>query len=190
MLRVDSKLASVVQQIGTLPHYYTGRSAFQTVCRIIVGQQLSYSAASVIWARFGIACGSITPVAIDRMELAVLRQCGLSNQKAVFIKQFASRLISKEFSFKRLRSMPDCAAAECLQSIRGFGPWSVEMYLIFGLGRPDVFSLSDTGLRRAICSIYGVSKSSYAKKAIAISDRWRPCRSFACRYLWAWLDNK
>ena len=83
--------------------------------------------------------------------------------------------------------LDDAGAAEALSGIAGFGPWSVEMFLIFGMDRDDVFSVGDAGLRRAICSLYGLPKGRYERRVAAIADGWRPYRSLACRWLWGWL---
>jgi DNA-3-methyladenine glycosylase II len=190
ILTKDSVLADVISTVGPLRDYYRERTDFETVCRIIVGQQLSYRAASTIWLCVQRACKPFTPSKVSKERLETLRQCGLSKAKATYLKDVADRVSAGEFNFDEVRRCADEEASSRLRTIRGFGPWSVEMFLIFGMGRPDVFSETDAGLRRAVCRLYGVTKTQYEASIRAISDQWRPYRSYACRYLWAWLDGK
>jgi DNA-3-methyladenine glycosylase II len=84
--------------------------------------------------------------------------------------------------------MPDEEAHADLLSIKGFGPWSVEMFMTFALDRPDVFAVGDAGIRRAIGMLYKIPKHRYESRVLRPADTWRPYRSFACRYLWGRLD--
>jgi DNA-3-methyladenine glycosylase II len=183
-------MAQVVISVGKLRTYYRERTDLQTVCRIITGQQLSYRAASTIWARLQALCPSWGPKAVAGLSQDRLRGCGLSRGKAAYIHEAAARVVAGTLNFTLIRRMTDEDAAQALRSIKGFGPWSVEMFMIFSLERPDVFSVGDAGLRRAICTLYRVPKASYEHRVEKITDRWRPWRSYACRYLWAWLDNQ
>ena len=189
-LRKDPTMASVIDAVDSLPAYYAERSDFETAGRIIVGQQLSYKAASAIWQRVQMSCGRWTPQNVVRFGAKRLRASGLSGSKACFILDIAEAVATKRLSFSRIRKMPDDAAATALSELRGFGPWSVEMFMIFAMEREDVFSSGDAGLRRAICKLYGIQKHTYDKRVEAVTDKWRPFRSYACRYLWAWLDGK
>jgi 3-methyladenine DNA glycosylase/8-oxoguanine DNA glycosylase len=162
-LRKDPVMRRVIDAVGPQPSYYRERTDFETACRIIVGQQLSYAA--------------------DQ-----LRTLGLSRSKATFIQELATRTDSGDLDFRRIRKLDDIAAGEALRGIKGFGPWSVEMFLIFAIGRDDVFSIGDAGLRRAVCDLYGVPPAEYEARIDAIADHWRPYRSHACRYLWGWLE--
>lgn len=127
---------------------------------------------------------------VAALSEAALRGCGLSRGKAEYIHLVADHVASGTLNFSKIRALGDEEATAALRTIKGFGPWSVEMYLIFSLERPDIFSLGDAGLRRAICSIYKVPKASYERRVAKIADRWKPYRSYACRYLWAWLDSQ
>lgn len=186
----DRVLASVISKVGPLRTYYRERTDLETVCRIIAGQQLSYKAASTIWARTQALCPSWQAKAVADLSDQALRGCGLSRNKAAFIREAASRVVDGSLDFKAIRAMGDEDAVAALRLIKGFGPWSVEMFLIFSLERPDIFSVGDAGLRRAVCQLYRVPKDQYERRIGRISDRWRPYRSYACRYLWAWLDGQ
>ena len=188
-LRKDPVLRHVIDTIGPQPSYYRERTDFETACRIIVGQQLSYAAATTIWGRVRAVVPRWRPAEVMALTPDRLRTLGLSRSKAAFILELASRSDAGDLDFRRIRRLDDLAAAEALRGIKGFGPWSVEMFLIFALGRDDVFSIGDAGLRRAICDLYAVPPGAYESRVAAIAERWRPWRSHACRYLWGWLEH-
>jgi DNA-3-methyladenine glycosylase II len=188
LMTADPVMAKVISKVGTLKEYYRQRTYFMSICRIVAGQQLSYQAASNIWSRVIKAAPRWTPAAISQITENRLRKCGLSAAKAANIVRLAARIAAGEFSLIKLKQLDDAAVAERLQSIKGIGPWSVEMFLLFVLKRSDVFSPSDAGLRRAIVSLYDINPDSYSSLVDGIAARWRPYRSYACRYLWRWLD--
>jgi len=187
-LRRDPVMRRVIDAVGPLRDYYRERTDFETVTRIIVGQQLSYTAATTIWRRVRALEPRWRPTAVARLSADDLRARGLSGSKTRFILEAARRVVDGDLDFRRIRRLDDHAAAERLRGITGFGPWSVEMFMIFGLGRDDIFSVGDAGLRRAVCSLYGIPKAAYAARIDSIAVGWRPWRSHACRYLWGWLD--
>jgi DNA-3-methyladenine glycosylase II len=184
----DPVMRRVMAAVGSLQTYYRERTDFETVCRIITGQQLSYAAATTIWKRVRALRDSWQPEPVAGLGPARLRECGLSRNKAAFILEAAARAASGDLDFRAIRTMPDEEARDALRAIKGFGPWSVEMFLIFALDRPDVFSVGDAGLRRAVCTLYGIPPARYEARVAKVSGNWRPYRSFACRYLWGWLD--
>jgi DNA-3-methyladenine glycosylase II len=185
----DPVMRRVMAAVGRLPGYYRERTDFETVCRIITGQQLSYAAATSIWSRVRALRKSWQPGNVAGLKSSRLVDCGLSRNKAAFILEAAERVVRRDLDFAAIRSMADDEAHAQLLSIKGFGPWSVEMFMIFALDRRDVFSVGDAGLRRAICSLYGIPKARYESRVLKVAENWRPYRSFACRYLWGWLDT-
>ena len=184
----DPVMRKVIAAVGPLREYYRERTDFETVSRIIVGQQLSYAAATTIWKRAEAICPGWRAAEVAALPPDVLRAQGLSGSKTRFILEAARRVADGDLDFRRIRRMDDAKATEALRGIKGFGPWSVEMFLIFGLGRDDVFSVGDAGLRRAVCTLYDVPRERYDARVEAIAERWRPWRSHACRYLWGWLE--
>lgn len=178
----------VIDAVGPQPSYYRERTDFETACRIIVGQQLSYAAATTIWGRVRGVVPRWRPADVAALSADRLRTLGLSRSKATYIQELATRTDSGDLDFRRIRKLDDNAAGEALRGIKGFGPWSVEMFLIFAIGRDDVFSVGDAGLRRAVCDLYGVLPAEYEARIGGIAERWRPYRSHACRYLWGWLE--
>ena len=187
-LRKDPVMRRVIDAVGPQPSYYRERTDFETACRIIVGQQLSYAAATTIWGRVRGVVPRWRPAEVAALSADRLRTLGLSRSKATFIQELATRTDSGDLDFRRIRKLDDNAAGEALRGIKGFGPWSVEMFLIFAIGRDDVFSVGDAGLRRAVCDLYGVPPAEYGARIGGIAERWRPYRSHACRYLWGWLE--
>ncbi len=188
VLRRDPVMRRVIEAVGPPREYYRERTDFETVSRIIVGQQLSFAAATTIWRRVSLLAPRWVPENVVRLDARDLRSGGLSGSKTRFILEAARRVVDGDLDFRRIRRLDDDAAAAALRDIKGFGPWSVDMFLIFGLGRDDVFSPGDAGLRRAVCTLYGVSRAAYERRVEGIADAWRPWRSHACRYLWGWLD--
>ncbi len=188
ILGQDPVMREVMKAVGPLPGFYRERTDFETVCRIITGQQLSYAAATTIWKRVRALRESWEPQTVSRIKPATLTTCGLSGSKAKFILEVAKRVTTNDLDFALIRDLPDEDAHEQLLSIKGFGPWSVEMFMIFALDRPDVFSVGDAGIRRAVCSLYHLPKARYESRVLKLAETWRPYRSFACRYLWGWLD--
>ena len=188
-LRRDPVMRRVIDAVGPQPTYYRERTDFETTCRIIVGQQISYAAATTIWGRVRALAPAWRPAAVARLSAGSLQSCGLSRSKTGYVLGVATALVEGSLDFRRIRRLDDPQAMEALRTIKGFGPWSAEMFLIFAADRHDVFSPADAGLRRAICDLYAVPPQAYAARVPAISDRWRPWRSHACRYLWGWLDH-
>jgi len=174
VLGQDPVMRGVMAAVGRLRTYYRERTDFETVCRIITGQQLSYAAATTIWKRVRALREAWQPEAIARLKPAKLLECGLSRNKAAFIQEVAQRAARRDLDFAAIREMPDEVTHENLLSIKGFGPWSVEMFMIFALDRPDVFSVGDAGLRRAVCMLYRIPKARYEARVMAVADNWRP----------------
>jgi len=188
LMAADPVMAQVISKVGTLKEYYRQRTHFMSLCRIIAGQQLSYQAASSIWSRAMKIAPGWTPAAVSQIAETRFRACGLSAAKAAAIVGLAESIVAGKFSMKELGNLDDAGVTERLRSIKGIGPWSAEMFLLFALKRPDVFSPGDAGLRRAIISLYAIEANSYSSSVDGIAERWRPYRSYACRYLWRWLD--
>ena len=184
----DPTLSLVIKKAGKLPEYYRQKSHFETISRIIVGQQLSYKAADTIWGRLKGRFRRWTPEVLGKASVTELRSAGLSAAKAAFICELSQRIVTRDLSLRGLGRLREEKVLDRFSTIKGFGPWSTEMFLIFALGYPDVFSCGDAGLRRAITALYSVPDEEYEVRAVEIAERWKPFRSYACRYLWLWLD--
>jgi DNA-3-methyladenine glycosylase II len=122
-----------------------------------------------------------------------LRNIGLSNAKTTYVKNTAAFFLEKKLTDKKLHGMTNDELLELLTQIKGVGKWTVEMLLMFSLGREDIFSTGDLGIQQAMMQCYGL-KNTDKKKMIArmekISLAWSPYRTYACLHLWQWKDNK
>jgi len=188
----DPKLKTVIEGI-TLRELTVTRGPFEALVRAIVSQQLSSKAADTIFARFvALTPGKKfpTPREILKMPPTKMRKCGLSKMKVSFIKDLAKKTLDGTLDFKHMDTMSDEEVIEHLTSVKGIGRWTAEMFLIFSLGRDDVFSYGDLGLRNALQKIYKMKKAPTPAQAEKITVKWKPYRSLGSRYLWASLDNK
>lgn len=163
---------------------------YEELVESIIGQQLSGKAADTIFKRvLALYKGSKFPRPDELLKTDVekLRSAGMSYSKASYIKNIALAFDKKQLDIKKLRKMTDEKIIKELTKIKGVGNWTAEMILIFTFKREDVFSLGDAGLRRAIKNLYKIEKD---KDILALSESWRPKRSYACWYLWRSLENK
>ena len=162
--------------------------AFQTLARAIVGQQISVKAAQSIWGRFAACVGKVTPANVMAREDAALRACGFSGQKVAYVKDLARHFASGEVKPRRWARLADETIIEELVAVKGIGRWTVEMFLIFHLKRPDVLPVDDLGLRRAMERAYNGGKPLTRDDMRAIGAPWAPYRSVGTWYLWRSLD--
>jgi DNA-3-methyladenine glycosylase II len=163
--------------------------AFQALARSIVGQQISVKAAQSIWKRFADRAGRVTPATVAAIPAEDLRACGFSGQKASYILDLAGRFASGEIKPRRWARMDDEAIIEDLVRVKGIGRWTVEMFLIFHLKRPDVFSVGDLGLLRAMERQYNDGEPLTRDEMREMARPWQPFRTAACWYLWRSLEN-
>lgn len=130
------------------------------------------------------------PKEILKIDEEKIRACGISYSKISYIKDLARHVEEKKIDLEKIEQMKNEEAILALTAVKGIGRWTAEMFLIFSLEREDVFSHGDLGLKNAIKQLYGLRKHPSPERARAISDKWKPYRSLASRYLWASLDNE
>ncbi len=174
-----------------LSHRQDSKNLFLELLGSIIGQQLSVKAGNTIEKRFLSLFESGSPSADDILTLSdeEMRACGISYSKISYIKGVARAVVDQKIHFEALRDLPDEVVIEQLIQLKGIGRWTAEMFLIFSLGREDIFSVGDLGLRNAVSRWYGVERNDLV--AIEnISMQWKPYRSLASRYLWKSLDNE
>lgn len=157
---------------------------FQTLVNSIISQQLSSKAADAIKNRLINILSNFTPTAILNVSDEALRKAGLSAAKVRYIREVAIRVNDGSLNFDLLAQKPDKEVTDTLIKLPGIGPWTAEMFLIFGLKRPNVLSTGDTGLQRAVRLLFGKKA-----KIEIISNRWQPYCSVASWYLWKFLDT-
>lgn len=163
-------------------------SAFETLLRAIVGQQISVKAAQSVWSRFEEKVGVVTTESVLARTPAALRACGLSKQKVEYIRDLARHFESGAINPRRFKLLADEELIQALCDVRGIGRWTAEMFLIFHLRRPDVYPLQDIGLIRAVEKHYLGGKRASKQEIVAVGDQWRPWRTVATWYLWRSLD--
>lgn len=183
---MDALLASM--DVGAIS-YEVEPSGFEALASSIASQFLSYRAADAIWQRARALTG-ITPEGFLGTSDEALRVAGLSFAKIAALKNLAGKTLSGELDFGALCRMSDEEAVGELVKLKGVGPWTAEMFLIFSLGRPDVFSWRDVGLVRAMEFLYGLPVRPDAKKVDEVSAPWRPHRTTAAIVLWETIHLK
>jgi len=172
-----------------LKHRRNYSELFPALAGSIVSQQLSVKAADTIWKRLEVACkGTVTPEAVLKLRIPTMRKAGLSAAKCKTLKELSKAITSGTLSLPALARMPEEEAIVQLSKVWGIGRWTAEMFLIFALGRDDVFSPGDLGLRRSVEALYGLPKDAPISEIEIIAARWSPHRSFASRILWKVRD--
>jgi DNA-3-methyladenine glycosylase II len=164
-------------------HPKNPKEYFEVLVSSIIGQQLSVKAADTIEARVRAGVGSVTPFALAKMDVPELRVFGLSQSKAAYIIGLAEAFRDGTLDPLELEAMDDEAVIEALTGLKGIGPWTAEMFLIFGMGHPNVWSPGDLGLKKAVWALFGADSDP-----VTISERWQPYRSYAALYLWEFSD--
>lgn len=193
-LSKDKKLNQAITQVGRL-EISKGKNVFLSLCRSIMSQQLSTKVADIIYNRFLDLFDGKTPTPKQVVDLKpeTLRAIGLSNAKVNYVQNVARFELEKGMSFKVLNKMSNEEVIEYLTEIKGVGRWTVEMLLMFTLGREDVFAVDDLGIQQAIVKLYNIKiadTKTIKKKMLKISEKWTPYRTYACMYLWRWKDDK
>ncbi len=165
--------------------------AYGALVRAIVGQQLSVKAAKTIYDRLCDLYDGRTPTPAELIatDPDVLRGVGLSRAKAAYLRDLAEHVEDGELDLAALPELPDDEVSEQLIAIKGLGRWTVDMFLMFHLGRPDVLPVGDLGIRRAVQVAYGLDELPAPAELTRIAQPWQPHRTLACLYLWASLDN-
>jgi DNA-3-methyladenine glycosylase II len=163
-------------------------NAFRTLARSIVGQQISVRAAQAVWERLEALSGGVEPAAVLALDEAGMRTAGLSRMKVAYLRDLASRFHAGELRPRRWSRMDDEAVIADLVQVKGIGRWSVEMFLIFHLMRPDVLPVADLGLQRAMERHYNAGGPLSRDEMREIAQPWRPWSSVATWYLWRSLD--
>ena len=193
LLRADKVLARIIKQVGPCPLApRRGVQPYQALVKAVTYQQLNGTAAETIFRRF---LALFPETKFPAPELVVgatdekLRSAGLSRAKTAAIKDIAAKTIAGVVPTRQaIARMSDVEIIERLTTIRGVGPWTVEMLLMFTLGRPDVLPATDYGVRSGFALVYGLKELPLPKDVLAHGERWRPYRSVASWYFWRALE--
>ncbi len=175
-------MRSLIKEHGTWPIVQDEFEPFETLVRSIISQLLSVKAADTIGARVEAAVPDFSPAGFIAVPAETLRACGLSNAKARYIKELASRVVDGRLDFDAMHALPNDEVVAALTDVPGIGRWTAEMFLIFGLKRPDVLALGDVGLQRSVRLLFGEEATLAETGTI-----WEPYRSVASWYLWKHL---
>lgn len=190
--RRDPKLAKVIRQVGAFPtEKQKPQPPFESLMRSIVYQQLAGKAAATIFGRVKAlgANGFPTPEEMLAMGDDRLRGAGLSRQKIAAVKDLAAKTLDGTVpELAVLRGMNPEDIVERLTQVRGIGEWSVQMFLMFRLGHPDVLPIRDLGIQKGFQIVYGKRKTPKPKIILEFGELWRPYRSIASWYLWRAVD--
>ena len=190
LVKTDPDMHRLVDQHGPLP-LPDVRPPFEALVRTVVGQQLSVKAASTISARLTSACdGQLEPRRIQALSMEALREAGLSRSKADCVMRVAGMAGPGGLHLERLIQMPAPEWRKELLQIKGLGPWSCDMFGMFGLGDLDLFSSGDLGLRNAMVTHLGMSAKEKPAAFELRAGLWKPYRTLASLHLWKSLDNQ
>ncbi|WKZ25330.1 MAG: DNA-3-methyladenine glycosylase [bacterium] len=162
---------------------------FEDLVDAICSQQLSGKAAKTIFGRVKTLLVKVTPESILSKTDQELRDCGLSWQKATYLKDLSNRIMNNELRIMNLNKLTDEEVITELIKVKGIGRWTAEMFLMFSLGRPDIFPIDDLGIKKGFEKVTG-KKWDKIKSANFAEKNWKPYRTLACWYLWRSLENR
>ena len=183
VLAVEPVFEGILERAGP-PRFRRRRNGFGTLLHIILEQQVSIDAAAAMYRRLLGVCRPLAPETFLALDDAILRSCGFSRQKMGYARDLAAIVGDGKFDFDRLGAAEDQAALAALLSIRGIGRWSAEIYLLFALGRPDIWPAADLGLQVAIGDHLGFGSRPDEIEMRRLGEAWRPWRSVAACLFW------
>lgn len=191
LVRCDPLLAQLIQRVGPCT-LKPGGDPFELLANAIISQMISTKAADAISARVeaALAPHGLTAAAVGASNVEALRGAGLSRAKALALLDLAERATNGQLPLDRLSALNDEEVIDVLVPVRGIGRWTVEMFLIFGLGRTDVLPVDDFGLRAAVRDVYQLAELPARAALRERAESWRPYRSIATWYLWRNRDTK
>jgi DNA-3-methyladenine glycosylase II len=189
--KVDPQLGILIRTVGRYS-IKIRTSAFQSLVESIIYQQLTGSAANVIYTRFIKYYNNVMPTPmeiISTSDIELKSKIGLSSKKVQYLKDLSTRVVEQKLDLDLLSTMSDEEVINQLIQVKGIGRWTAEMFLIFCLGRPDVLPVTDLGIRKAMQKIYSIPELPKPAEMLAIAQPWRPHRTVATWYLWKSLSK-
>jgi DNA-3-methyladenine glycosylase II len=191
-LHKEPNISRVLHSIE-MPDFTPSQRIYFDLLDSIVSQQLSVKVASVIFNRFLslFPDNYPHPNLLVSLEIESLRSVGLSYQKAGYLQNVAQFALQHDLENKDWHSMSDDEIIQFLSQIKGVGKWTVQMLLMFTIGRPDVFPVDDLGIQQGMAKIFGLQETGkeLKNKMIELAEPWRPWRTVACRFVWRWKDT-
>lgn len=191
LTKADPVLGKVIRRVGDFA-LKTEKGGYEILVRSILSQQISIAAARTIRTRLQALLPSkkIRAEDIHALSDEQLQSVGISQQKRTYLRDLTRCTLDGTICFRRLKNKPDDDAIEELVQVKGIGRWTAQMYLMFSLGRPDVFAVGDLGIRNAMKSLYALNENPTIVELESIARIWAPHRSIASWYLWRALDQK
>lgn len=183
--RLDPVMARIVAA-GAAPPLRKRAPGFSGLAKIIVSQQLSTASAAAIWARVEARFPSLSHETIAAAADDDLRAAGLSAPKIRTLRAIAAAVGEGALPLDALHDRPADEAHRLMTAVKGIGPWTADIYLLFCLGHPDAFPAGDLALREAARSAYALDRRPDGKAILTLAERWRPWRGVAAKVLWAW----
>lgn len=185
----DARIAAAIDLVG-LPQERRGAQGFPVLLRVIVGQQLSTKAAATIAGRVDALMNNTpTPEKLLALDDQCLRGAGLSRQKVVYAKSLAQSVLAGPLDLDALPHMDDETAIKAITSVKGLGRWSAQMYLMFTLGRPDIWPVDDLAVQVAVGRIIGQKSRPKPKRLDMVGKKWAPERSSIALLAWHYVAN-
>ena len=175
--------AAIIETAGR-PRFRRRRNGFTTLLHIILEQQVSIDAAAAMYRRLAETCRPLTPEAFLGIDEATLKRCGFSRQKIGYARDLAAKVAAGTLDFTRLAADDDDAVLASLVGLKGIGRWSAEVYMIFALGRPDVWPAGDLGLQLGVADRLGLETRPGDVELRRLGEAWRPWRSVAACLFW------
>lgn len=189
--KADRILGNVIRDVGPFA-LKTEPGGYEVLVRSILSQQISTAAARTIRVRLQelLPSKKIAAKAIDGLSDEQLQSAGISRQKQSYLRDLTRRTLDGTINFRTIVSRPDEDVIETLTQVKGIGRWTAQMYLMFSLGRPDVFAVGDLGIRNAMMRLYPLDEKPKLSQLELIAEVWAPHRSIASWYLWRSLELK
>jgi DNA-3-methyladenine glycosylase II len=186
----DADIARALDLAGR-PALRRADRGFPALVRTIVGQQVSTHAARAIWGRLDACCDPMTPERLLRLRTPKLRAAGLSRQKIDYARSLARHIANGELDLDGLARLDEEEAIDALTQVKGIGRWSAEIYLLFALGRADVWPVDDLALAKAVIHMKGIKTTPKPKRAklVAVAEPWRPWRGAAAILMWHYYHH-
>ncbi len=185
VMRADPVMKALVND-GAVPKLRKRPPGFEGLAWIIVGQQLSTASAAAIWERTRLLFDTASPQDFVTLSDEDLRRAGLSAGKIKTLRAAATDILDGRLPLGRLHDLPADEAHRLLTNVKGIGPWTADVYLLFCLGHPDAFPSGDLAVQEAARLAYGLEARPGSKELAALAERWRPWRGVAAKVLWAY----
>jgi len=186
LIKKDKILANLIKKYPG--HLKSRKDPFFSLCKSIVGQQISVQAANSVWKKFELKSKKIKPENVLKLTSRQLATCGLSRQKIIYLKILAKKFKNKEINIRKMKKMNDDQAIQHVIVVKGIGRWTAEMFLFFNQLRPNIFPIQDIGLLRAISKNYKISYPPNKTQLDRFNKKWSPYCTVATWYLWRSID--